>query len=182
VQFGKLLAQYKDLLDSNPEREETLQKFLAEHPALLSPAHTKMWPKLALGDRKTDFVFREAMGDYLLVELERSTYSLFRGDGHPSGELNHARAQIVDWKRYLEDNLSTVQRELGLAGISVSPKCMIVIGRSASLTAEHRRTLGAIENESPKLKIVTYDDVYENAKATIENLLGPIWVTGGSDT
>jgi hypothetical protein len=174
-QVAELLKSYKDLLDSNPEREEVLQRFLRDHPFLLCPTHTKMWPKLALGARETDFVFQEAIGDYLLVELERATYRLFLKDGHPSRELNHAHGQITDWKRYLEDNLSTVQRELGLKGISTNPKSLIVIGRSRSLTHEDRRKLITIENESPKTKIMTYDDVLENAKAVAENLRGPLW-------
>ena len=178
--FGALLKAYKDLLDSEPEREEILQRFLHDHPALLCPAHVKMWPKLALGARKTDFVFQEATGDYLLVELERSTYRLFLQGGDPSRELDHARSQIIDWKRYLEDNLSTVQREVGLTSISTNPKSLIVIGRTKSLTLENRRKLVAIENESPRLKIMTYDDVYDNAKAVIENLLGPILEVSGN--
>ncbi len=88
--------------------------------------------------------------------------------------------QIVDWKRYLEDNLVTVQRELGLADISSNPKGLIVIGRSQTLSSENRRKLVSMENESPKVKIMTYDDIYDNAKAIIENLLGPIWDTGGN--
>jgi len=179
-QLGQLLKQYKELLDSNPDCEETLQIFLHENSALLCPAKTKIWPKLALGAQKTDFVFQELTGDYLLVELERSTLPLFLKNGDPSSELNHARSQIIDWKRYLEDNLSTVQRELGLSGISSNPKGLIVIGRSELLTPENRRKLSTIENESPKLKIMTYDDVYDNAKAIIENLLGPIFDPAGN--
>ena len=179
-QFGELLRTYRELLDSNPEREETLQSFLQDHPAILCPTHIKMWPKMAFGARKTDFVFQEATGDYLLVELEKSTLPLFLKDGHPSRELNHARGQVTDWKRYLEDNVATVQKELGLTGISANPRSLVVIGRSQTLTPENRRKLVTIENENPKTKIVTYDDVYEAAKAVIENLLGPIWDTIGN--
>ena len=50
-----------------------------------------------------------------------------------------------------------------------------VIGRSQSLTPEDRRKLVTIENESPKTKIMTYDDVLENARAIVENLLRPLW-------
>jgi hypothetical protein len=172
--FARLLRDFKNLLDSNPEREEVLQKFLKDHPALLCPVQTGMWPKLALGGRETDFVFKEAAGDYLLVELERSTLRLFVKSGDPSSDLSHARKQVTDWKRYLEDNSATVQRELGLVGISVNPKALIVIGRSQSLSADDRRALTAMENETPRVKIMTYDDVYDNAKAVVENLLGPI--------
>ena len=57
------LERYKELLESNPEREEVLQGFMQDKPELLCPTHVKVWPKLALGARKTDFVFREASGD-----------------------------------------------------------------------------------------------------------------------
>jgi hypothetical protein len=53
-QFAQLLQNYKDLLDSNPEREEVLQSFLRDHPSLLCPTHTRFWPKLPLGARETD--------------------------------------------------------------------------------------------------------------------------------
>src|SRR5260370_22170563 len=167
-EWSLLLKSYKDLLDSNPEREEILQSFLRDNPALLCQTQVRAWSKLPLGARVTDFVFQEAAGDYVLVELEKSTHRLFLADGHLSSELNHACGQITDWKRYLEDNLPTVQRELGLTGISLNPKGLVVIGRSASLKSENRRKLVTLENERPKLKIITYDDVYDTAKAVVE--------------
>lgn len=178
--YARLLTEFKTLLDSNPEREQLLQTFLQDHPILLCPTHVQMWPKLPLGATITDFVFRDATQEYLLVELERSTLPLFRQDGHPTAYLTHAQGQIVDWKRYLEDNLQTVQRELGLTGISTNPSGLLVIGRSSSLLLKHRRKLQAMMNESPKLRIMTYDDVYDNARAVLENLLGPMWDPGGA--
>ena len=179
-QYAALLADFKALLDSNPDREQILQAFLQANPILLCPTHVRMWPKLPLGATITDFVFRDANGEYLLVELERSTLLLFRQDGHATANLTHAQGQIVDWKRYLEDNLQTVQRELGLEGITPNPNGLLVIGRSNSLLPENRRKLQTMTNESPKLRVMTYDDVYENAKAVFENLLGPMWDTGGA--
>ena len=178
--YSKLLSDFKMLLDSDPDREQTLQTFLQQNPSLLCTSYAQMWPKLSLGARDTDFVFRDALNDYLLVELERSTLPLFRKDGHATAALTHAQGQITDWKRYLEDNLATVQRELGLSGISTNPRALIVIGRSKSLTEHTRRKLLTMMNESPRLSVLTYDDVYENAKAAVENLLGPIWDVGGN--
>lgn len=177
--YAAILKDFKNLLDSNPGREEILQIFLRNHPFLLCPTHTKIWPKLPLGAKVTDFVFRDATSDYLLVELEKSTHPLFRDDGHVGEKVNIAIGQITDWKRYLEDNLRTVQQELGLTGISADPQSLAVIGRSHTLTAENRRKLGAMNSTHPKLKIMTYDNVYDNAKAVIENLLGPIWHSSG---
>ena len=177
--YAALLSEFKNLLDSKPEREEVLQVFLQDHPFLLCPTHTKMWPKLPLGAKETDFVFRDATSEYLLVELERSTHPLFRQDGHAREELNVAIGQITDWKRYLEDNLRTVQHELGLVGISANPRSLVVIGRSHTLTAENRGKLSAINHLQSQLRVMTYDEVYDNAKAVIENLLGLIWDSVG---
>jgi hypothetical protein len=178
--YASLLSSFKSLLDSDPEREQILQSFLQENPVLLCPTHVHMWPKLPFGSTITDFVFCDANQEYILVELERSTLSLFRQDGHTTADFNHAHGQIIDWKRYLEDNLATVQRELGLTGITPNPIGLLVMGRSQSLTTRDQRKLQTLVNESPKLKVMTYDDVYENSKAVFENLLGPIWDTGGS--
>ena len=172
--FGLELQQFKDLLDSNPKREEELHQFLKSHPQLLCPSHIKMWSKLPLGSKATDFVFLDAIADYLLVEIERSTLRLFVQSGDPSSELNHACSQIADWKRYIQDNLSTVQREVGLTGISANPRSLVVIGRSASLTPENRRKLTTLESDTPSRRIMTYDDVYDNAKALLENMFGPL--------
>lgn len=178
--YAALLAEFRALLDSNPDREQILHSFLQSNSALLCPTHVQMWSKLQLGATVTDFVFRDANHDYLLVELERSILKLFRKDGHATSDLTHAQGQIVDWKRYIEDNLQTAQRELGLVGITANPSGLLVIGRSSSLLPRDRRKLQAMGADSLKLRIMTYDDVYENAKAVLENLLGPIWDAGGS--
>lgn len=178
--FEQLLKSFADLLDSEPEREEQLQSFLKENPKLLSPSFTQFWPKLRIGKHVTDFVFREAMGDYVLVEIERSNCLLFKRDGHMTSNLNHALEQVSDWRRYIEDNLLTVQNELGLSQISTNPKGMVVMGRSKTLTPENRRKITTLENERPKTKILTYDDVLENAKTVVENMLGPVSLDSGN--
>ena len=175
-----VLAEFRALLDSDPDREEYLQTFLRDYPFLLCPTFKNKWPKLPLGGNVTDFVFCDAAGSYLLVELEKSTPKLFRKNGHPTAKLNEAIGQITDWKRYLEDNLATVQRELGLSGISTNPMGLVVIGRSPLLSETNRRKLVAMMNSHPMLQIKTYDDVYDNAKAVIENLLGRIWEASGN--
>ncbi len=174
-----LLAEYGRLLDANPP-EETLQQFLKDNPTLLCPAQRRSWPKIPLGSRVTDFVFRQADGDYLLVELERPSKKLFTKIGDTSSQLTHACGQVADWKRYLEDNLATAQRELGLVGISANPNALVVIGRSKDLTEDLRRRLTTLHNQTPTLKVMTYDDVLENAKAVMENIVGPLWDVGGS--
>jgi hypothetical protein len=177
-EYARLLAEFKLLLDSNPEREQLLQDFLQANPQFLCPTHIKMWPKLPFGANVSDFVFHTASNDYLLVEIERSTHRLFRKDGHPTAELTAAQSQVMDWKRYIEDNLSTVRQELGLKEISSNVDGLVVIGRSKNLPEKERRKLRGMSSSSPKLKVMTYDDIYDSAKAVIENIFGPIWDVG----
>ena len=116
----------------------------------------------------------------MLVELERPDKKLFIKTGDTSAQLKQAQNQVIDWKRYIEDNLRTVQVELGLEGISSSPKSLIVMGRSKTLSPENKRKLVTFRNETPAQTIMTFDDVLENAKATFENILGPLWATSGT--
>lgn len=174
-QYAALLEEFESLLGG---AEAPLQGFLEQHPELLSPTHTKMWRKLPFGQRITDFVFREPATDYLLVELEAPTRTLFRRDGQVHENLTHAIDQVSDWVRYIEDNQATVERELKLVGISNSVRSLVVIGRSSDLTESNQRKLRTIL--TPKLRILTYDQLLEAARASIENVLGPIWRTTGS--
>src|SRR5271169_5336057 len=113
--MARLFAECEGLLNGN---EEPLHQFIKANPGILCPTHCRLWSKLPLGKRDTDFVFREPSGDYLLVEIEKPSHLLFRNDGQQREELTHAIDQITDWRRYVEDNLRTVQSELGLEGIS----------------------------------------------------------------
>ena len=55
----------------------------------------KMWPKLALGKKITDFVFQDATSDYLLVELERYNLPLFIDNGDTTCQINQRDSTIV---------------------------------------------------------------------------------------
>ena len=100
------------------------------------------------------------------------------GDGQQREELTHAFNQILDWRTFIEDNLREVQEELKLAGISSNPESLIVIGRSTALSQDDRRKLATLQNQIPKLRILTYEDLIESSKAVAENLFGPLDITG----
>lgn len=173
--YSSILKGLESLLDGP---EEPVHQFLKAHPQLLSPTHLKFWSKLPLGERVTDFVFLEPPTDYLLVELESPLRDIFRKDGQQREELTHAINQIADWQRFIEDNPKAVQDELGLAGISTSPRSLIVIGRSTMLTDENRRKLVTLQNQIPKLRILTFDDLVQSVRATVEHILGPLTLVG----
>jgi len=174
-QYAALLTEFESLLQGP---EEPVHQFLRQHPELVSPTHVQYWSKLPFGAKKSDFVFREPHNDYEIVEIEAPVRELFKKDGHPRDELTEAISQIRDWVRFIEDNKRTVEAELGLTGISTSPRRLVVIGRSESLTEENRRTLTTLQNDQPKLRILTYDDLIASARANLERILGPLSLTG----
>jgi hypothetical protein len=173
--FKRILDELAQLLEGP---EEPAHQFLKQHPEILCPANTACWSKLRLGKHVTDFVFREPANEYLLVEIESPLRELFRKDGQQREDLTHAFNQIIDWRTFIEDNLGTVQEELGLAGISSNPKALIVIGRSGALSQVDRRKLVTLQNQIPQLRILTYDDLIQSSKAVAENLFGPLDITG----
>jgi hypothetical protein len=174
-QYAALLAEFERLLQGP---EEPMHQFLRQHPELISPTCDRYWSKMPFGAEVSDFVFREPHNDYELVEIESPVRELFRKDGQERQALTHAISQIRGWVRYIEDNKTTVEAELGLTGISSNPRRLIVIGRKASLTDQNRRTLATLQNEQPKLRILTYDDLLDRARATLERILGPLSLTG----
>ena len=171
--FAGLVEEFDHVLDAATE-EEDLQRFLSENPVFLEPAFVRVWAKLPLGDRVTDFVFRRATGEYLLVELEHPAKKLFTTRGVRSAQLTQASDQVLDWRRYIEDNLTTVQRELGLDKITPNPKSLIVIGRSRDLEERNRRKLATLAGQCPNLRIITYDDLRAETVQRLENMAGPL--------
>jgi hypothetical protein len=75
---------------------------------------------------------------------------------------------------YIHENKGRVERELDLFGISATPRTLVVIGRSASLTEDNRRALAVMQGQRPRLMILTYDDLIERARAHLERHFGPL--------
>jgi hypothetical protein len=126
--YRKVLEELESLL-AGPE--EPAHQFLKAHLELISATHA-MWSKKAFSEHVSDFVFREPPDDYLLVEIEAPHRSLSRKDGQPRAALTHAINQIDDWLSYIQNNKEAVERG-GLTGISPTPRCLIVIGRTQEL-------------------------------------------------
>ena len=80
----------------------------------------------------------------------------------------------MDWYRYIEDNLSTVQKELNLHKITPNTKSLIVIGRRSTLDSSLQRKLAILSGQSPNIKIFTYDDLRDQTLTTFENMVGSL--------
>mgnify|MGYP000729926405 CR=1 FL=1 len=173
--YTEVLSEFDGLLSKERVIEEELQTFLNSHPEILVPGFKRVIPKLALGAHITDFVIEDATSNYLLVELESPSQPLFIKTGHRSSSLTHAVGQVEDWIRYIQDNKATVERELGLPGISATPHALVVIGRGNTLNSAQRRKL---QMDQSRIEVLTYDDIRTRFSKTIENLMGMLGHAG----
>lgn len=157
-------------IDSSPDREEELQKLLAENPVLLDPFVIELYSKLQLGsDFITDYVIRRTNNQYVLVEIENSTDKIFNKNGSFSSSAMEAIAQVRDFQAWISDNLSYAQKKL--PDIK-HPEGLVVIGRSTSLSDIEKKRLYE-ENHSRRghIKIVTYDDLLSTARSVHKNIV-----------
>jgi hypothetical protein len=177
--YADLLAEFQALLDGP---EEPVHQFLRRTPHLLCPSYERCLSKVKFGDTVSDFVLLDPREGYILVEIEAPTRPIMRQDGHPRAELSHAVHQVLDWIRFVQENRATVEESLDLRGISPTPRGLVVIGRSDSLSEDDRRFIATMETMTPRLRIMTYDDVLRSAKIALENLFGPLDSWGGSNT
>lgn len=134
--------------------ESDMQKFLDANPEFLTQHLRGGHGRWVISQQKlgcqyvTDFILgeRSSIGmEWHPLELESPTAKLFTRAGDATATLNHAIRQILDWRRWLSDNLDYARRPLdqnGLGLVDVHPNspAMIMMGRSASLnTGLNRR-------------------------------------------
>jgi hypothetical protein len=166
----QLLEQFETLLATLHGKEEEIHQFLFDHPIFLDPLAIELRSKHELGDDFiTDFVVRRVDGTYILVEIEKSTDRLFTVKGRIHSELNDAIGQLRDFQAWIADNRAYAESKL--PGIR-RPEGLVVIGRHSQLSPELEKRLDE-ENFSRRghIKVITYDDLLNQARVVYENLL-----------
>lgn len=162
-----------ELLLKKPDIHEKkdIHPFLLENPFILHPNPEDSWSEVPIGlgrEYQMDFMFREADGEYVIVEIENSKHKLFNKNGDFSAPLNHAQRQVEDWQDWIDDNLSTVQKKY--PGI-ISPRGLVIIGRSKDLSDVEKRKLQRRNiNLRGRLKVITYDELIANATAYVNSI------------
>ena len=108
------------------------------------------------------------MNEYIVVEIERSTHKLFTKKGILTASLNTAIGQVRDFQAWLSDNIAYAQTKLPKIQ---RPDGLVIIGRRKDLAPEMERRLDE-ENFSRRghIRIVTYDDLLEQAKTVYRNM------------
>lgn len=154
-------------------REEEAHQFLKSNGTILGLTSTiDPISKFKLGDDfETDFVIKEIPEGYILIEIERPDIRLFKKvkKGRPPErhrDLNHAIEQVETWKAWISKYHSYISSKL--PGISPSPMCWIIAGRSTHLSKEEENRLTEINQEyRSSYKIFTYDDLLARVRAVI---------------
>ena len=112
----RLYQELKTLID-NETLEPQLQKFLTQHPAILSGTFGQgaswptVFPKFHLADKRVpDFVMIGMRSDWSwdvdLIEIEPPIIEggLFNNSRQAKGRLRGAEAQVKDWQAWMEKN------------------------------------------------------------------------------
>lgn len=141
AEINEIARQFNALLGRLPE-EEPVQKFIENHPVLLSRFHAqKLFVKPAvLGKYQADFAVLDTSGQLLLIELERPGMKLFRKNGHPTAELMHAYGQVADWLAEYSRFPQAFLDAFRLKDDQVTNvRGLVITGRRKSANKEHLR-------------------------------------------
>lgn len=177
---ASILNKFENLLDKEPIREEELQVFLTDNPILIDPFTIELRSKHQLGDDFiTDYVSRRVNDEYIIIEIESTTDKIFNKDGQLNSATTKALAQVRDFQAWVNDNIAYAQKKL--PGIR-RPEGIVIIGRDKDLSSISRKRLNE-ENYSRKgyIKIVTYDDLLNQAKVVYSNILSKPLVLKAKD-
>lgn len=114
-----------------------------------------------------DYLFSlESSQEAVLVEIKTPATKLlgskYRGTYRPSLELSGALLQVLEYRRTLIANLTSVADGTGHKLKAFSPKCVVVIGNGGKeLDVEQKRTAFELfRSNSKHVEIITYDELF----------------------
>lgn len=109
------LAEFVELISVDGVLEEQVKQFLKADGSrfLFGPTCQRILTEHQLGaEFKADFVLAYPGEEYVLVELERPSHSLYTVAGNPTAALTHAKQQVEDWQDWVERNNDYAQKRL----------------------------------------------------------------------
>lgn len=169
--FRHRLDEFEGLLEKPGVHEEEIKQFLKSEASrpIFGLECVRFYTEHELGaEFQADFVLEYSARRYVMVEIENPNQRLYTNRGRPTAGLTHARQQVEDWQRWVEENNPYAQRRLPGC---VSPEGQVIIGRRSSLAADDQARLARSNvNTRGRLIIQTYDDLLESANAIVRNL------------
>jgi hypothetical protein len=174
VPIAGLADRFEDIL-STAEREEDVQKFLADNPYILAeqlPHCHHVIPKFRFGGNYvSDFLLPEMTSGgtfWVLVELEPVNAKLVTASGQLAERVRTGVQQVRDWRNWLLNNRDMAIRPrskngLGLSSIEAVPG-WVVVGRRSQVTDRFNELRNQIQSDS-SIDIMTFDRLLERFRA-----------------
>ena len=96
--------------------------------------------------------------EWVLVEIEKPKMKLFKANGDPSAELNHAIEQVKSWDRYFQLNPAEKSRIFG----AVSKfRLVLVAGRREDWQSNAAAKWRSYHNSTSNIEIHSTDKFYD---------------------
>ena len=160
------LKEFEELLDKK-EKESKYQTFLKDNFWMFGPDYCEIFKEAKAGmSGRNDYVLQRNDGYHDVLELKKPSSKLFTSDKFPSmyTDLKNALSQMSRYLAYFSKHYLSHKEETGKD--IYSPQGIIVIGRrreeEREILKEHKNIL------SRQVEILTYDDILDKAKRTID--------------
>lgn len=157
-----ILLKFQLIIKRKNFLERKIHRYINEHRNILLPSFSRCYYEhiLYLGEdqRKADFILEREDGlPPILIELENPTHKVFRKDGEPTYQTNHAKNQIAEWIQFIDQD--SQRNASGEFSFLTGPKQrLVVLGRGL----EHREKL--INTKFSDTTIWTYELFLAQAK------------------
>ncbi len=162
------ITPFENLINSSEALEAVFQKYLVEHPFILEPFFSEVWPLVRLGESLVaDFVVKRLDGSLIVVEIERPSTPLFTQYPQLASPATYAITQALAYRDWiLRNHLYSKERFGGFGEV----QALAVVGLEHRLSREQRNQL-RIENESRGgiVRIVGFDWLADRAKTVARN-------------
>lgn len=160
-QLEGIFDKYLCLIKNKSFKERKIHRFINEHRAFFLPDHKECYfehPLFLKGEKQVaDFILQRDEGmPALLIELETPANDLFKKNGEPTAEANHAKNQIARWVQYIDQNQDNIE---GAMDFLAGPKQrLVVMGRGMEWIEE------MIESRNSDTLMWTYHMLHKQAK------------------
>lgn len=164
------LSEFRTLVATGGLAEHDFQKFLTNHPFMIDPLFSQVWPEARLGESlRADFIIKRLDNSLLVVEIERPDTPFFTAYPQFSSEATHAITQAITYRDWVLKNRLYCCQQFGDFG---DVEALAVLGRESDLNPEQKHKL-QIENETRRgaVRVVGFDWLADRALAITQNAM-----------
>lgn len=126
------------------------------------------------GGLRCDFAWLNDNSDgpeWVLVEIEKPKLEIFKKNGEPTQQLNHAFEQVKSWRRYFTENPSEKRR---IFGAVARFRYILVAGDKESWSTDNASKWRIDNNRETEIELRS-SDIFNRAITLLENNPGALW-------